>query len=125
MSMIVLPIDPEIPSIISAFKKHKNLILKASPGSGKTTRLPAALLTGGFKKIVVLVPKRLAAISAADRIASENGWQLGAEVGYHVRLEAMFQKNTELIFMTEGIFIKKSADEKFWKSVEVAYSPAR
>ncbi len=117
--MITLPIDPELPFIVSTFKKHKNLILKASPGSGKTTRLPAALLKNGFKKIVVLVPKRLAAISAADRIASENNWELGNQVGYHVRFEALFKKDTELIFMTEGVFIKKSADEKFWNSVEV------
>ncbi|OFZ31493.1 MAG: hypothetical protein A2622_02600 [Bdellovibrionales bacterium RIFCSPHIGHO2_01_FULL_40_29] len=117
--MISLPIDPHLKSLIETFKKSKNLILKASPGSGKTTRLPAALIHAGFKKIIVLVPKRIAAVSAADRIAEENNWELGQQVGYHVRFEPVFNAQTRLIFMTEGVFMKKAADEAFWNSIDV------
>ncbi len=117
--MINLPIDAYLPEIVEKFKAASNLILKASPGSGKTTRLPPALMKSGFKKIVVLVPKRIAAVSAADRIATENQWQLAAEVGYHVRFEPKFNAETQLIFMTEGVFIKKAQDEKFWNGIDV------
>lgn len=123
--MISLPIDAHLPEILEKFKAQKNLILKASPGSGKTTRVPAMLLKNlkangeTKKKIIVLVPKRIAAVSAADRIAHENGWQLGREVGYHVRFEPMFDSSTQLLFMTEGLFIKKAASAEFWNSIAV------
>ncbi len=117
--MITLPIDAYLSDIIQQFKKSKNLILKASPGSGKTTRLPAALLKSGLKKIIVLVPKRIAAVSAADRIAEENDWILGDQVGYQVRFESLCKPSTELIFMTEGLFIKKAQSEKFWNSLDI------
>lgn len=117
--MISLPIDTHLDSILKQLSTHKNLILKASPGSGKTTRLPAAILKKKFidKKIIVLVPKRIAATSAADRIASENNWQLGDQVGYHVRFDLQYSEQTNLIFMTEGLFIKKATDVNFWNSI--------
>ncbi|MBC7464587.1 MAG: ATP-dependent RNA helicase, partial [Bdellovibrio sp.] len=123
--MISLPIDSYLQPILQKIQSSKNLILKASPGSGKTTRVPATLLRwymdAGIvdKKIIVLVPKRIAAVSAADRIAEENGWTLGSEVGYHVRFEPMFNSKTQLLFMTEGLFIKKAADLKFWDSIGI------
>jgi HrpA-like RNA helicase len=44
----------------------------AEPGAGKTTRLPAALLSAVPGKILVLEPRRMAAIAAVHRIAEEN-----------------------------------------------------
>ena len=117
--MIKLPIDAYLSNILKKFKENKNLILKASLGSGKTTRLPPALIKNGFGKVVVLVPKRIAAVSAADRIAEENQWTLGHEVGYHVRFEPVFTAQTKLLFMTEGVFIKKAPDVDFWKDIDV------
>ena len=113
MPKINLPIDEYLEEIISSFDNNNNIILTAPPGSGKTTRVPAALY-GEFKKIIVLVPKRIAAISAAARIADENNWTLGKEVGYQVRFDNKTEKHTQLIFMTEGVFIKKLQDENIW-----------
>lgn len=118
MPKVKLPIDDYIHEIVSSFKDHNNLILTAPPGSGKTTRVPAALLSQ-FKKIIVLVPKRIAAISAAARIAEENNWTLGDQVGYQVRFENKSSENTQLIFMTEGLFIKKLQDQKMWDELEL------
>lgn len=116
--MLELPIDSHLPGILKKFAENKNIILKASPGSGKTTRLPPALVKGGFGKVIVLVPKRIAAVSAADRIAEENHWTLGQEVGFHVRFEPVFTAQTKLLFMTEGVFIKKATDVDFWKGID-------
>lgn len=118
MPKISLPIDSSIEEIVSAFKESPNIILTAPPGSGKTTRIPAALL-GKFKKIIVLVPKRIAAVSAASRVAEENNWTLGKEVGYQVRFENKSDRYTQLIFMTEGVFIKKLQDRHFWQNLEL------
>ena len=64
----------------------------APPGSGKTTRVPAAILESGLLSaehptVIVLQPRRVAARAAAARIAEEQGWSLGDEVGYQVRFE--------------------------------------
>lgn len=113
MQKIKLPVDAHIEEILSAIDAYDSVILSAPPGSGKTTRIPAALF-GEFKKIIVLVPKRIAAISAAMRIAEENNWTLGREVGYQVRFENRSEKHTQIVFMTEGVFIKKLQDPELW-----------
>lgn len=119
--MLALPIDPHLEKIASSLTQTDNLILTASPGSGKTTRVPPTLLKTikPDKKIIVLVPKRIAAVSAANRIAEEQNFTLGQEVGYQVRFDNRSTNKTKLIFMTEGVFIKKIADEKFWQDIEV------
>jgi ATP-dependent helicase HrpB len=119
--MISLPIDPHLEKIASTLNQTDNLILTASPGSGKTTRVPPTLLKTikTEKKIIVLVPKRIAAVSAANRIAEEQNLILGQEVGYQVRFDNRSTPKTKLIFMTEGVFIKKIADEKFWQDIEI------
>lgn len=113
-----LPIDSYLESVALAFKQSANVILTAPPGSGKTSRTPAYLLQH-FKKIIVLVPRRIAALSSASRICDENQWTLGEEVGYQVRFENKTQTNTRLIFMTEGVFIKKLNDPKLWQDLEL------
>jgi len=113
-----LPIDSHLEEIVSSFKNHSNLVLTAPPGSGKTTRVPVALLSQ-FNKIIILVPKRIAAISAAARIADENNWKLGKQVGYQVRFENNTTSESRLIFMTEGIFIKKIQDQRLWNDLEL------
>lgn len=113
-----LPIDKHLNQIATALATSPNVILTAPPGSGKTTRTPAHLLNH-FKKIIVLVPRRIAALSSAARISDENGWTLGEEVGYQVRFENKTQPKTRLIFMTEGVFIKKINDTKMWQDLEL------
>jgi ATP-dependent helicase HrpB len=117
-SYIELPIDRHIDEILQAFVKKPNVILTAPPGSGKTLRVPISLMKKTKKKIIVLVPKRIAAISAANRVAEENQLSLGFEVGYQVRFDNRTQANTRLIFMTEGVFIKKITDAAFLNSID-------
>ncbi|AGH96176.1 ATP-dependent helicase C-terminal domain-containing protein [Pseudobdellovibrio exovorus] len=113
-----LPIDSYLETAALAFIKSANVILTAPPGSGKTSRTPAYLLKH-FKKIIVLVPRRIAALSSAARICDENNWNLGEDVGYQVRFENKTQANTRLIFMTEGVFVKKLNDPKLWQDLEL------
>lgn len=120
---IVLPIDSHLDHILKLLESQKPLILTASPGSGKTTRFPAALLEQNLKnkvskKIIVIVPKRISAVAAADRIASENNWTLGHEVGYQVRFESRMTDQTQLIFMTEGLFLQRLNDSDFWLDID-------
>ncbi len=107
--LLSLPIDEKIPLIRETLREHSALILEASPGSGKTTRVPAALLdepwTSG-KEIWVLVPRRIAARAAAFRVAEERGEAAGETVGYHFRFEKKTGPKTRLKFLTEGMFLR-------------------
>jgi ATP-dependent helicase HrpB len=105
--MIRLPIDSQLDSILASLKSHRNLVLSAAPGAGKTTRLPPRLLELTPKKILVLEPRRIAAVAAASRIAEEQNWKLGNEVGYQIRFDSNFSNQTRLIFLTEALLNRK------------------
>lgn len=118
-----LPIDSFIAQIQAGFAKSKNVILTAPPGSGKTLRVPAALARvliekQSKQKIVVLVPKRIAAVAAASRIAEENNWRLGEQVGYQVRFDQRYSDKTNLVFMTEGVFMKRLMQTDFLNEID-------
>ena len=96
-----LPIDPAIDEIRAQLSAHRSVVVVAEPGSGKTTRVPPALLDAG--PAIVLQPRRAAARSIARRIAAERSWTLGVQVGWQVRFERKFQHDTRLLIATEGI----------------------
>jgi len=106
--MSFLPIDPFLPQIIEVLGSHSNLVLQASPGSGKTTRVPRAFLSAPFLKpsqeIWVLEPRKLAAKYSAIRVADELNEPVGNTVGYQFRFEKVLGAKTRLKFFTEGMF---------------------
>ncbi len=104
-----LPIDPLLPRILEELRCSSALILQASPGSGKTTRVPPALLGepwAGGRETWVLVPRRLAAKMAAFRVADERGEDVGQTVGYQFRFEKVSGPKTRLKFLTEGLLLR-------------------
>ena len=107
--MIPLPIDPFLPEILARVRESRSLVLVAEPGAGKTTRVPPALLrdakllSNQHPNIVMLQPRRVAARAAAMRIADENGWTVGKEVGYHVRFDRKLTRDTRLRWMQSVI----------------------
>ena len=70
------------------------------PGSGKTTRMSHRLWRNQascpdrIAAVVMLQPRRVAARASARRIADENGWTLGEEVGYQIRGERRVSSRT-------------------------------
>ena len=99
--MIPLPVDPYVPRVREALRVHRAAVVVAAPGAGKTTRIPPALAADG--PAILLQPRRVAARSIARRIAWEQQWTLGADVGWHVRFERQFSAGTKLLVATEGI----------------------
>ena len=99
--MDALPIDPYLPQIVREVRARRALVLSAAPGAGKTTRVPPALAADG--RVIVLQPRRVAARAMARRVADEQEWTAGQEVGWHVRFERRFTENTRVIFATEGM----------------------
>jgi ATP-dependent helicase HrpB len=116
--VVPLPIDEYLPQILRAIGESRSLVLVAEPGAGKTTRLPPAilrsdLLSNEHPNIVMLQPRRVAARAAAGRIAEENDWQVGREVGYHIRFEKRITPQTRLRVLTEGILTRQLLADPF------------
>ena len=106
MPLIPLPIDPLIPEIVSLMAANRNLILTATPGAGKTTRLPPHLIQTVSGKIALLEPRRMAAVAACHRVAEETGWSVGGEIGYQVRFEGKMSARTKILFMTDALMLR-------------------
>ena len=121
--MISLPIDEVLPAAVAALKTSRSLVLVAPPGAGKTTRVPPAVLKSGLlgnaehPNLVMLQPRRVAARASAQRIAEEQGWELGREVGYHVRFEKKISANTRLRVLTEGILSRQLLADPFLEGI--------
>lgn len=83
-------------------------VVQAPPGTGKTTLVPPLLanLRGG-QRIVVTQPRRVAARSAARRLAALDGSPLGGRVGYTVRGERHTGPDTVVEFVTPGILLRR------------------
>src|SRR5437016_5720450 len=99
--MIPLPIDTALPQILDVAKSARRVVIVAPPGAGKTTRVPPAILLANLldhshPNLIMLQPRRVAARASAARIAQENNWALGREVGYHVRFDRRISRDTRL-----------------------------
>ena len=103
-----LPIKAVLPELIAALKAKGHAVLQAPPGAGKTTMVPLALdrarLTPG--RIVMLEPRRLAARTAAARMADLLEEPLGQSVGYRIRGDTRVSKSTRIEVVTEGILTR-------------------
>ena len=96
-----LIIDAHVADVRDALARRRAVVLSASPGAGKTTRIPPALIDAG--PVILLQPRRVAARAVARRIAEEREWTLGREVGWQIRFEKRFTRDTRLLVVTEGI----------------------
>lgn len=101
MVLLPLPIDDHLIHVREALVSRRAVIVVASPGAGKTTRVPPALVQDG--PVLVLQPRRVAARAIARRIAEERGWTVGKEVGWHVRFDRRVSAETTLTIATEGV----------------------
>lgn len=104
------PVEDVIPAISASLAANRDVVLRAPPGSGKTTCVPPALLGSpwlGGKKILMLEPRRLAARGSAAYIAAALGEPVGGTVGYAVRLERKVSSRTRLEIVTEGLLTQR------------------
>lgn len=117
-----LPIDEVLPQVIEALRTSSSVVLRAPTGSGKTTRVPPALLDAGLARaghIVMLEPRRVAARAAARRIASERGGEVGGEIGYQVRFDQRIGRDTRIRIVTDGVLLRMLQDDPFLERVAI------
>lgn len=112
-----LPIDDYVARIRAALRGGGRLALSAETGAGKTTALMARLAESREieGKILVLEPRRLAAVSSAARAAELLGDRPGGAVGYRVRGDA--KPGARLEYCTEAVFMRVVQDDPFLEGV--------
>ncbi|HRI80407.1 MAG TPA: ATP-dependent helicase HrpB [Cyclobacteriaceae bacterium] len=109
-----LPVLEVVPALREKLENHPIVILQAPPGAGKSTALPLELLHERWlagKKMIMLEPRRLAARSVAERLASQLSIEGGKEtvgltVGYRVRFDTKVSAKTRIEVVTEGILTR-------------------
>lgn len=101
-----LPITPFLDEAASLLAgPERALVLTAETGAGKSTAMPLALLEHFPGKILMLEPRRIAALAVASRVASLLGEEVGETSGYRMHLETCVSKKTRFEVLTEAILV--------------------
>lgn len=109
-----LPAYQHKDEIVELIEKHQVTLIEGNTGCGKTTQVPQYILDdalvnlkGSRTRILCTQPRRIAAISIAERVASERCEDLGVSVGYQIRLEKKEPRSSGSIkFCTTGVLLK-------------------
>jgi len=110
-----LPISRYREEIIRLLAGHQVLIVAGEPGSGKTTQLPKMCLEAGLGEkgwIGCTQPRRIAALSVAERVASEIGPQGKVLVASRIRFRDSTRPTTRIKFMTDGILLAEAQQDR-------------
>jgi ATP-dependent helicase HrpA len=106
-----LPITAYRDEIVSAIRSHRVVIVTGETGSGKTTQLPKMCLEAGrgvYGYIGCTQPRRIAAVTVAQRISEEMGDVVGATAGYKIRFEEKLNRHSYIKIMTDGILLMEA-----------------
>lgn len=116
-----LPVSARREELMAAIRDHQIVIIAGETGSGKTTQIPKMCLELGLAEpgkdgrprlIGHTQPRRLAARTVAERIATELEVKLGEEVGFQVRFTGEVSRQTKIKVMTDGILLAEIQRDK-------------
>ncbi|XP_006839440.1 PREDICTED: putative ATP-dependent RNA helicase DHX57 [Chrysochloris asiatica] len=109
-----LPAWEERETILKLLGKHQVLVISGMTGCGKTTQIPQFILddslNGSCEKVANIIctqPRRISAISVAERVAKERAERVGLTVGYQIRLESVKSSATRLLYCTTGVLLRR------------------
>ncbi|MBQ0033428.1 MAG: ATP-dependent RNA helicase, partial [bacterium] len=117
-----LPVCEHREEILAALRTHPVVIVCGDTGSGKTTQLPKMALEIGIRdqgsgirkngerhtRIAVTQPRRLAAVTMAERVAEELKCEVGGLVGFRHRFGRKVSSDTRIEFMTDGVLLAET-----------------
>ena len=111
-----LPVSARKDDIAAAIEKNQVVIIAGETGSGKTTQIPKICLDIGRGRRGLIghtQPRRIAARTVAERIASELDQDIGESVGYAIRFDDQVSDNTAVKLMTDGILLAEMQRDRF------------
>ena len=113
-----LPVVMEEQRIMEAVHNHPVVVICGATGSGKTTQIPQFLYEAGYGSsdsatpgmIGVTQPRRVAAVSSADRVSLEMS-SMKDKVAYQIRFDSNVSGKTAIKYMTDGILLREIAGD--------------
>ncbi|KAJ9209668.1 hypothetical protein DTO166G4_8712 [Paecilomyces variotii] len=111
-----LPVHAQRDEFLKLYQQSQILVFVGETGSGKTTQIPQFVLFDDLpqsqrKLVACTQPRRVAAMSVAQRVAEEMDVKLGEEVGYSIRFEDMTSQKTILKYMTDGMLLREAMND--------------
>lgn len=111
-----LPVHAQRDEFLKLFHSTQILVFVGETGSGKTTQIPQFVAYDDLphlhgKQIACTQPRRVAAMSVAQRVADEMDVRLGDEVGYSIRFEDKTSDKTFLKYMTDGMLLREAMND--------------
>ena len=109
-----LPVAQQFELIRREWANFDHLAIQSPTGSGKSLALPALLSSNGMieGQILVVQPRRVAARLLAKRLAALLGVKVGDEIGYQVRFDSKVSHETKIIYLTDGVLMRKLFDDR-------------
>ena len=111
-----LPVTARKDDIAEAIRDNQVVIIAGETGSGKTTQIPKICLDLGRGRRGLIghtQPRRIAARTVAERIASELDQKIGESVGYAIRFDDRVSETTAVKLMTDGILLAEMQRDRF------------
>lgn len=109
-----LPVMKYKRAICKHVRRNKVTIICGETGCGKTTQVPQFLMDDlsivpKGRYVIVTQPRKIAAITNSERIASERGHSIiGGEVGYQIRFHNKTDDiTTRLVFCTTAVVLRR------------------
>ncbi|KAJ2777805.1 DEAH-box ATP-dependent RNA helicase prp43 [Coemansia javaensis] len=111
-----LPVNKQRQKFLELVHSNQFVVLVGETGSGKTTQIPQYMVLdmlpqAAGKMIACTQPRRVAAMSVAQRVAEELDVKLGQEVGYSIRFEDCTSPRTVLKYCTDGMLLREAMSD--------------
>ena len=105
---IGLPIFSKKAEILEKINNNRVVIISGNTGCGKSTQVPQFIYeTSHQNKILITQPRRIAAISIANRLSFERKTKIGELIGYHVSMITNYSSQTKIFVKTTGVFLEE------------------
>lgn len=109
-----LPSYDKKADILDLIKNNQVIVISGETGCGKTTQVGQFILdneleneNGSITRIICTEPRRISAISVAERVAAERAERLGKSVGFQIRLEKISPRDRgSILFCTTGMLLQ-------------------
>ena len=108
MTKLKLPILEHREAIMRTINKSTAVVISGKTGCGKSTQVPQFIYKDNKESVIAICePRRLAAVSLAERVSEELKSKVGNIVGYQIGMDSTKTSSTKICFMTYGIMIQQ------------------